>query len=621
MGKGIFTLLAFLLLLSFSVNAQVMLDNPVWKNDVGAVSYLGTGNTERGGDFNQATDHVLIVSRKSGLDVIVLDAATGDSVGELDVTGISGGIFSLNEISVTSDGQIYGANLVLDATTSNVKIYRWENESSTPVNVYDGLVAVGRFGDGTGVVGSGSDVDFLLTGTGNNLFAKFHWDGSTFTGPTVVTMPDARASGGFAHVMGEDSVWTNRAGFSASKVNLMDGGVGTAISTGILLSGHNDIDYWEHMGYKLIATGVNGSTDQSFRVVDVTVSGNPMVVAQTEVLGPNANTNAAGFVAFDPARGNLIVMGCNNAVAAYSLDALFAAPPFPPMDVMAMAYGPDALLSWTLERPDIQIAYHDYVPTSGYYQAATSAYGVLFDVSALGAVTLDQLDFHHYGYAFQAGPYDYKLYVYDWTNQTVLAEIDNLVAKDAFSVGEWELAVDLGSLPANTTQVGVFLQGKTVDSFGDVWPTLSTGGSAPVAGGQVVISDLANPFTSATDPGNTGLGNFLMDLWLSTPSGEKILATKGIEDGDLLPSLAVNSEQPLQKTARGIIPNLAIQPKPMNNSGLLEAITSFNIYRGPDAGSLVMYDEVTSTPTTPYIYYMDTAALQDSMYTYGVSAV
>lgn len=623
MLKSFVTLFTFFLLIALSVNAQVVLDTPVWKVDAGSVSYLGTAHTERGGGYNQATDHVLVVSRIGGVNIIALDAATGDSVNALDVTGISGGIYPFNEIAITEDGQIFGANLVLDATSSNVKIYRWENESSTPVTVYDGLVASGRFGDGCGVMGSGNDVDFLLTGTGNSVFAKFHWDGSTFTGPTVVSLAEARASGGFAVVAGEDSAWTNRAGFAAAKINLMDGQVGPQVSTGILSSGHNDVAYIEKNGKKFLASGPNGSTEQKFRIVDVTNSGMPMVVAVTDLLGPNSNSNATGFAAFDPMRENLIVLGTNNAVAAYPIADLFALPPAPPMDLAANPYGMEAMLSWTLDRPDVQVGYHDNIPVSGFYQDAAKGYGVIFDVSMYSGATLEQLDFHHYGYEFQAGPYDYKLYVYDWTNQTVLAEIDNLVAKDAFAQAEWEIGVDLGSIPQNTQKIGVFLQGKTIDSFGDAWPTLSTDNTVPsVTDGQVIINDLTDPFNNAQDPGNASLGNFLMDLWLNTPSGERVLASRGPEEGEFSPvSVSQTANMEKSDAGRGLIPDIAITPKPLGNAASLESVTGFNIYRGPDAGSLTLYDNVNSTATNTMFYYVDAAPLADSMYYYGVSVV
>jgi len=316
-------LLIFLVILGVSsVFGQVILDNATWKINPDSFSWLpSTKSVVRGGDYNPATDHVLLVSRAGGLQVVVLDAATGDSINTLDVTGVSGGTFSLNEIAITRDGQIFGANLVLDASSSNVKIYRWADENSVPEVVFDGTVDAKRYGDAVGVEGTGTDVYFYLSGSGNDQVAKFAYNGTTLDTPTILGLAEnSLARGGIAGIPGEDSLWVNGFGNETSKISSLDGSIGSRISGSILSSTHMDVDFWDFNGKKLVAVGPGNA--EEFRVVDVSDIHAPSVKAVTESMGSNSNGNKTGMVAFDTKRNNLIVMSTNNAIASYSIEPL-----------------------------------------------------------------------------------------------------------------------------------------------------------------------------------------------------------------------------------------------------------------------------------------------------------
>ena len=71
-------------------------------------------------------------------------------------------------VTVTSDGVIYGGNLVTSSTASPFKIYRWADESATPSTFYSGNAGVpssARAGDS--LVAFGSDASGVLAiGTG-----------------------------------------------------------------------------------------------------------------------------------------------------------------------------------------------------------------------------------------------------------------------------------------------------------------------------------------------------------------------------------------------------------------------------------------------------------------------
>src|SRR5437868_14535157 len=64
----------------------------------GGYTFLGTGNNERGIAFGNG--HLYLVSRGGGNNIRILDQSTGADLGSLNNSGISGGTFPVNMISV-----------------------------------------------------------------------------------------------------------------------------------------------------------------------------------------------------------------------------------------------------------------------------------------------------------------------------------------------------------------------------------------------------------------------------------------------------------------------------------------------------------------------------------------
>ena len=60
-------------------------ENPeaLWTITAPTSNWFGTGNTERGLGFNPVTGNLIVASRQGGVTPILIDAATGDSVGML----------------------------------------------------------------------------------------------------------------------------------------------------------------------------------------------------------------------------------------------------------------------------------------------------------------------------------------------------------------------------------------------------------------------------------------------------------------------------------------------------------------------------------------------------------
>lgn len=296
-----------------------------WNIPVGSVPWLANDNTTRGIAYNPVTDHILVVSRTGAPNIRILSAATGVEVGQLSLEGVSGGLFPVNEIAITRDGQIFSAPLVTSGGAMN--LYYWENEGVDPKIVFAGNVVEERFGDALGVSGTGDDAAVYISGTFNDQIAKFVWDdgvGSMMEDPHYIDLPgEGRARGGIAEVAGEDSLWINGFGdgWYTKKIHNHDGGVSTVIPFDVLPGTTMDIAYHDFNGRQLISAGVAGTTpgEQFFRIVDITDPANMRVVALTDSLGPNTNGNAVGGTAFDPVRGRVVVLSTNNALASFNL--------------------------------------------------------------------------------------------------------------------------------------------------------------------------------------------------------------------------------------------------------------------------------------------------------------
>jgi hypothetical protein len=130
-----------------------------------AFGITGTNSSIRSMAFNPATGNVTVAN---GSTVQLVNGTTGAIGASLNATGVSGGTRAFNTVTVTSDGVIYGSNLVTSSTASAFKIYRWANEAAAPTVFYSGDAGVSssaRAGDSLTVFGSDA-TGMLAIGTG-----------------------------------------------------------------------------------------------------------------------------------------------------------------------------------------------------------------------------------------------------------------------------------------------------------------------------------------------------------------------------------------------------------------------------------------------------------------------
>jgi hypothetical protein len=338
---------AFVLAASFGMaTAQnpTELNAPLWKIDAKASGATGSGswfandNNTRGFAYNPATGNLLVVSRTGGLKIIKLNAATGDSVGVMNVTGVSGGTFTGTLIDVTPTGRIFMVNLTTNTTTSPLKIYTWENENSVPAVAFSGAVntLALRFGDSFRVDWTDGARDVYVGGNDQNPnLAKFTWANNALTLSAVFNFGAAgnttmRAVRGMAPIAGEDSLWINEFDYTVKKISTVTGAIGTvipALPTGTFdaLKSSLWLDYAVINNRKLFASFPSSliASGQTASLFDATTK---TELAYTAA-GLNGNGNASGGPLFDVANKRMYLLATNNHIASYDISAFVPADP------------------------------------------------------------------------------------------------------------------------------------------------------------------------------------------------------------------------------------------------------------------------------------------------------
>ena len=108
-----------------------------------------------------------------GSKMVVVNAQTGNKLGELSNQGVAGGALALIDVKVVSDGKIIASN-VTTGTNSPLKVYVWDNDNAHPkvlletTNFGNGI---SRIGDCIGILGN--------TTNGSLYFASAHSDANT----------------------------------------------------------------------------------------------------------------------------------------------------------------------------------------------------------------------------------------------------------------------------------------------------------------------------------------------------------------------------------------------------------------------------------------------------------
>jgi WD40 repeat protein len=364
-NKAIWSIAGLLLLglamLPQTSTAQVTtMTDKAWEILSGQQPWLPvSGDQIRGGAYHPIPidasannrDLILMATRQYSSRVLLINAANGDSVGVLNNTGITGGTFPINEIGVSGDGNVFAANLIISGT--GLKIYQWNNllPTTAPKVIFDGTsstLTAGRFGDSFAVEGNfgtqtnPGTVTLYVSGNTNPKIAVLSLKRGETTASLVreITVPAGLARGAIAPT-GDGNLWVKGAGTPATLINGTTGAVIHTIDSELTNNPQRYLAYSEILTFKqaqktYVALGIRGGTFGSESdIFDVTNLEKVTHVATIAGINSRSNGNGAGFMAFDPVRNRLFVMGTNNNLTAFNFGQVQPVPNAPEWVVYA----------------------------------------------------------------------------------------------------------------------------------------------------------------------------------------------------------------------------------------------------------------------------------------------
>lgn len=249
-------------------------------------SYLvNDDNTNLIRSMVKSGDKLYVLQSKFGTapEIVILNALTGEKIGNLDVTGIdTNASIPLSSITIV-EGMIVGTNAVKNGET--LRIYKWEDDNATPVQVYeDATHANISLGGSFAFEGNLNKGNVWYTNADASALYYYKISRGKFgSAPTAVPFKDANGTsltlGGEATALGaagirltdDDCMWIMAQG-SAPKKFSKDGVLMIAMNesaTGKAGTAMCETEYGK-MKYAITTTYKEGYTGGQFTLVDIT---------------------------------------------------------------------------------------------------------------------------------------------------------------------------------------------------------------------------------------------------------------------------------------------------------------------------------------------------------------
>lgn len=346
--KNFISLISVLLILLLAGSNSFAQLTTVWEKSFSngnRPTWIGTGNGERGIAYGNVggNERIYLAGNTFGKNIIILNAANGDSIGVLDTTGVALGTVLLNDVEVSSDGIIFACNLTTSATTTAFKVYRWNNEAAAPQVVINFTSFAYRLGDKFSVVGSTADNSIAIYAVvaSSNRYLKFTTtdNGNTFSFEDIVISGLATtATGSTPQItpLSTGGFYLNGGGQQMRQIDATNTVVG-AVDANLVPTGSNAVTSFSYGGKNYVVNFLNGVAtattsataffERAF-VLDVTNGfANVNNVGFTPFLGSTTNTNGTGDVAFKnngDGTFTIYVLSTNNGIGAYTFNAATA---------------------------------------------------------------------------------------------------------------------------------------------------------------------------------------------------------------------------------------------------------------------------------------------------------
>src|SRR5574338_295794 len=333
MKKIIFTIFALVYFASTGYSQVTTL----WEKSAatGTKPVWDSGSLTRGLSYGLVGGNNLlfVVARNAaigGKQIIYFNALTGDSLGQLNNTGIAGGVAIVNDAEVSTDGKIFVCNMTTNASADAFKVYRYDSLSAAPVAVITYNATADRLGDKFTVTGSTADNSIVIwvatslasAGPGNLLKFTTTDNGQTFTSTTI---PIAQtASSASVGPFPDASFYHNSHGTSPTKY-ASDGTAGGSIPTTVIATSGSAIRYLNTiLGDDYIVANDLLVASNNARIIKVTggVPASATLFGSTPLLG-STSAGGLGDVSVQKVSDfiyNVYVLASNNGFGAYQID-------------------------------------------------------------------------------------------------------------------------------------------------------------------------------------------------------------------------------------------------------------------------------------------------------------
>jgi Domain of unknown function (DUF5018) len=331
---------------------KLSLSTPVWNlspSGTGKPSFFQTDG-ERGLDFGN--NHLYITNNND--KILILSPADGSQIGALNMTGVDEGSPKISDVEVSDDGSILACNTVewTDAGVgppTTFKIYRWNNESSTPTVLLTYTNTQYRMGDSFTVIGNVTTNAVIFTCFGRKFLSPesrgntiFRWNvvnGVVDTQPQLIQvqgLPLLSKFGSRPHASmlaaNSTEIYSNANDIDFT-LSQPDGAFISRIPNGSrqLYDGFNShFEIFQFAGKTVLAAAFPRSNIESrLLVIDITkglgnVTKENVVLSQNFMQGSGeiANINASGAVAINKLDANTVEIYClitNQALAKFTL--------------------------------------------------------------------------------------------------------------------------------------------------------------------------------------------------------------------------------------------------------------------------------------------------------------
>lgn len=307
---------------------------------------IGVGNNVRGMGFGvvNSIPTLALVSREGGNSVRIINTVDGTQAASLNITGVTGGTFAVNDAGITTDGKILVANMATGAAAV-FKVYRWDNYKDAPtVALSYTLPDASRYGDHITVTGSitaGTAKVYvassaLVTSVAKVLCFSMISDGSggfIFNNvPTVVSSAINWAGATPSVAPLANGSFLYKGNGNNMRIINADGSLSTSISNNtVVASGGNSVQFIRTIADSTYVVYYRyGATQEKADIVRI-VNGdlaNATIVGTTTALGTTANTNGTGRVVVDASGTDvyLYVMASNNGFGKYKVTGIVSTP-------------------------------------------------------------------------------------------------------------------------------------------------------------------------------------------------------------------------------------------------------------------------------------------------------